>query len=234
MISAFVSSPVGSLRKGSIFGSTLAEPICRPTVFAPRKEARASVSVSMQEGKKSKEKKKAPPTFAVDIKGNFVWTLRSASLDDTQDISRLIPKLPTSIIESLVGDSACCTVCEASVKGSKEGEGFRGKTMGCALVDVSIQLRGDAITRRADFISVEVDSNIPKQDDVRKKLVMGSLKKMKAAGVFEVTSEVAPENSERIDLLKSCLFTVTENDSSRVKLVCNLAAENPDPQKKMS
>lgn len=181
-----------------------------------------------------KEKKKAPVNFALDMKGNFVWNLRSASPEDILEISEIVgPKLPSSIITSLVEDSPCSTICDASVKGRKEGEGYRNVVMGCALVDVGIVLRKSNVVKRGDFITVALHPEIPDGDIVRKKLVMGSLRKMKDAGVIEVTSVVAEENTKRIELLKSCMFEEESNTEGRVNLLCNLASKNPNPEKKM-
>ncbi|CAN8067156.1 unnamed protein product [Agarophyton chilense] len=191
----------------------------------------------MQESARAgKEKKKSPLTFGRDIKGNVVWSLRSAVRDDIELVGRIVgPVLPESIITSLVEDSEFCTVCDVSVKGTKEGEGYRNIVMGCALVDVGIVLRGSNIVKHADFITVMTHDQMPDDLQVRRKLVLGSLKKMKDAGVSQVTSTVASDNSDRIDLLTSCLFK-TEGASDvegGVRLVCNLSTENPDPEKKM-
>lgn len=190
----------------------------------------------MQESARAgKEKKKAAPVFARDIKGNFVWTLRSAAApQDINAISDLIgPGLPESIVASLVEDSTCCVVCDTSIKGRKESEGYRNVVMGAALVDVAIVLRESDIFKQADFITVATHPDLPDGDAVRRKLVLGCLKKMKEEGVSQVTSVVAEENESRLNLLKSCLFKEKSKSEGRVNLACNLAMENPDPQKKM-
>ncbi|PXF41538.1 hypothetical protein BWQ96_08741 [Gracilariopsis chorda] len=190
--------------------------------------------VMQESARAGKEKKKSAPLFARDIKGNFVWNLRSAAPQDIAGISNVIgPGLPDSIVASLVEDSTCCVVCDTSIKGRKESEGYRNVVMGAALVDVAIVLRESNIVKQADFITVAAHPDLPDGDMVRRKLVLGCLKKMKEEGVSEVTSVVAEENESRLQLLKSCLFKEKSRSEGRVNLVCNLGMENPDPEKKL-
>lgn len=226
---AFVSAPLPASGLTVLSGTSLT-PLSHRRVPVARPAPTHRSQICMQE----KTKKKSALTFALDIKGNFVWTLRSASKDDIPSIGSMIgPNLPESIISVLVEDSPCCTVCEASVRGGKEADEFGSRVLGAALADVSIELRESGVVKRADFITVTTDPELPDRDDVSRKMVLGCLKKLKDAGCYEATSDVAADRTERISLLKSCLFKESENKDGRVKLVCKLNAENPDPQKKL-
>lgn len=229
VLPTFITTPGLSYISGKSVRST-----CRRAIHAPPSARPAQRGVITMEEATKKKKKATKLTFAVDIKGNFVWNLRSATVEDVSAISALIPQLPSSIVESLVEDSPCCVVCEASVKGAKEGEGYSGRILGAALVDVSLYLKNESVTKTADFITVVADSVLPDVEAVKKKLVLGSLKKCKENSVAEVSSEVSADNVERVELLENCLFKIKTKDASGVRLSCRLAAENPDPQKKMT
>lgn len=187
---------------------------------------------------KGKAKKKAPPVFSTDIKGNVVWTLRSASIDDIDAVYPLVEHLlPRDLVESMIGDSNCCTICESSIKGSKEGEGYRSVIMGVVLVDLNIGARDLAkgleggIVKYGELVTLVLDEDFPDKDAL-KKMLLGSLKLMKDDGV--ITVEHCNENPQRQELITNCLFKKAGMSSLAFpKFVCKLSAENPDPMKKI-
>lgn len=183
-------------------------------------------------------KKVAPIVFATDIKGNFVWTLRTADVGDVSAISELTgPALPVAMLQSFVEDSPCCMVCEASVKGTKEGEGYGGRVMGAAVVDVRSEVRDKSVgfssglVQKGEVVWIGVSDQLP-EAGVTKKLALGCLKKMKANGAVEAMATV-PVDSPRVDEYTGYGFREVERSGGRVKLTCNLVATDPDPQKKM-
>lgn len=187
-----------------------------------------------------KKKGPAAPVFATDMKGNFVWTLRGATSEDVMPVSALLgDKMPSSMIAAFIEDSGCCVVCEVSVKGTKEGEGYSSRIMGAALVDVSVEVRdktegfSSGLVKKADLLGVVVDPVLPSGVEVRKKLLLGAMKKLKEKGAIEITTSISSNEEDKIALLKGCLFKAEGTGASRVTLRCKLGAENPDPQKKM-
>lgn len=206
-----------------------------------RQASKIICSAATKDSSKGGKKKSAPPlVFAVDMKGNFVWDLRGATAEDASAVSALIgPKFPHAIVSSFIGDSDCCVVCEASVKGTKKGEGYSGRVMGAVLVDVSTEVKDkeegfkSGLVKKAELLAVVVDSALPSVEDVRKKLLLGAMKKLKTGGVVSISTNLASSEDEKISLLKQCFFKGSTTEGNRVSLKCNLVAENPDPQKKV-
>lgn len=188
--------------------------------------------------KRDKEKKRATPTFATDIKGNIVWTLRSGTKDDLDEIQNLIDDaLPRDLTESILSDSTCCTVCEASVKGTKEGQGFYSTIMGVVLVDLSTAFRDvekgmdSGLVKHGHLVTVSVNPEFPDQE-TDKKLLLGSMKKMKTNGVIDVTHFTT--DPHRTELLEGCGFKPLGRDElDTPKFACDLTLVNPDPKKKV-
>lgn len=188
----------------------------------------------MEAATKEGKKKKAPIVFSKDMKGNIVWTLRSATAEDTNAIFPLVEKVLTrDLVDNFVSTSPCCVVCEASVKGTKEGEGFAPKIMGVVLVDVNNHFNDESNpnAKHGYLVTVFVDNDMP-DEDAPKKMVLGSLKKMKDYGVVKVIH--SNDHQDRIDLITQCLFKQNGKDEFGYPFFeCNLRVENPDPQKKL-
>lgn len=209
--------------------------VARTPVMQDRKTSTPSSN------KGAKKKKESPLTFANDIKGNVVWVLRSATTDDIPElVSVLDSALPASMVGNFVEENTCCTVCEVSVKGAKEGSSYTGMIMGGVLVDVTVEVKDPSqgfsggLVKRGELVTLAVDPRVPDTDDVTEKLVLGSLAKMKKEGVIEVVSLVSEENEKRVALLSKCLFKVKATSRGRVTMVCRLSNENPNPKKRMS
>lgn len=238
-ISAFLS-PWSLPSRGIGLTSTR---VCSTRINVNRTErtVRTCVTPRMQQtksAKKEKGKKRATPSFATDIKGNIVWTLRSATNDDIDDIFNLVEHLlPRDLVKHMISNSPCCTVCEASVKGTKEGEGYSPAIMGVVLVQISLHAKNldniddDAMTKHGEIITIVVDEDFT-ESEAAKKMLLGSLKKMKNYGVIEVTHNT--NQPDRTDLVKQCLFKEHgTNEFDTPTFLCNLAFENPEPMKKM-
>lgn len=201
--------------------------------------SRSVTTPTMQQKTKESGKKRAAPTFATDIKGNIVWTLRSATVDNVDAVVELLDeKLPRDLVESMLEDSECCIVCETSVKGRKEGDGFSSVIMGVVLVDVAIGVRDaekgfeSGLVKHAHLITIAVSPDFPEEDGL-KKLLLACLKKMKASGVVNVTHST--DNAKRTELLKECLFKSSGQDEfGTPSFTCDLVIENPDPMKKIN
>lgn len=201
----------------------------RKSVTSPKMEQATAVS------RKDKGKKRAAPTFATDIKGNIVWTLRSATAEDIDAVYPLVEHLlPRPLVEAFLSESPCCTVCEASTKGSKEGEGFTPGIFGIVLVDINEYFKDDPALKDKKtgyLVTIVVDEDVP-DSETGKKLLLGSLKKMKSHGVIEVNH--ITDKPPRIELIKQCLFKEDGKSEFEIPLfTCKLAFENPDPQKKL-
>lgn len=199
-----------------------------------------SASTSKDAAKSGKRKAAPPPIFAVDMKGNFVWTLRGAQADDAAAVAALVgKKFPPAVVASFIDDSECCVICEASVKGAKKGEGYSGRVLGAVLVDIATEVRdkevgfSSGLVKKGELLAVVVDPVLPSMEDVRKKLVLGAMKKLKDLGAVAVSITVPSSEDDKISMLKQCFFKGSTPDGNRVTLKCNLVAENPDPQKKL-
>lgn len=176
--------------------------------------------------------------FGTDIKGNVAWTLRAATPDDLDAVYPMVEDVLTrDLVESFLSMSSCCTICETSLKGTKEGEGFKSVIMGVVLVDLSLGARDvqkgfDAGTAKyGNLVTIFVDSEFPDQS-MAKKMLLGSMKLMKEDSVIEVVH--CNQDPKRVALVKDCLFK--EDGTSALdfpKFVCNLKFENPDPLKKI-
>lgn len=207
-------------------------------VVAPRSNVGSLRMQQTRNAPKDKEKKRAAPTFATDIKGNIVWTLRSGTpndLDQIQDLTNEI--LPRELTESILSDSSCCTVCETSIKGTKEGQGFHSAIMGVLLVDLAVAYRDvekgkeSGLIKHGNLVTIIVDPEFP-DAETPKKLLLGSMKKMKADGVVDVIHFTT--DSKRTELLESCGFnSLGREELDTPKFICDLVMANPDPMKKM-
>lgn len=83
--------------------STTSSRPLRPATRAPPARIVCATPTTEKSGKK-----KAPLTFATDLKGNFVWTLRAAGAEDVDDVARLFATTyPRALVESFVVDSEC-------------------------------------------------------------------------------------------------------------------------------
>lgn len=210
-----------------------ARPVCAPV---PQRRQIVCATPTAEKG----EKKKAPVKFATDLKGNFVWTLRTATEEDIDAVGHLFATTyPRALVESFIMDSGCCTVCEPSIKGTKEGEGYKSKIMGAALVDVERKVKDlDAgmdggLMEFASVMGTMVDEDVPDAEVVRKKLLLGAMKKLKLKGVPRITAYVVSPEQKTIDFLKECLFKKRGEDTSAADMICDLIATDPDPEKKM-
>lgn len=212
-----------SSRNVGVLPATVTTPRMQQTKSSPRKD---------------REKKRAAPTFATDIKGNIVWSLRSGTIDDLDGVQELIQDaLPRELTESILSDSSCCTVCETSVKGTKEGEGFHAVVMGVVLVDLSTAYRDiekgmdGGVIKHGHLLTIAVNPDFP-DNETDVKMLLGSLKKMKEDGVVDVVHYTSDQN--RIGLLEQCYFKSKGSDEfDTPKFVCDLVMSNPEPKKKM-
>lgn len=237
---AFISPIPCSVRSLSFASSAVCctKKRCISIERSPRNRIVPCMQQTKPASKKEKGKKRATPTFATDIKGNIVWNLRSATMEDVDQIYSLVEEvLSRDLVESFVSESPCCVVCEASVKGTKQGEGYFPVVMGIALVDITLHVKDKEnplksdLTKHGDLVTIAVDSEFP-DTEAPKKLLLGSLKKMKDYGVIEVTHQ--NDNVKRVELVKQCLFKEHGTSEFDIPLfICNLAFENPDPMKKL-
>lgn len=232
-------SPLSLSSSGLSSVTTAAVPLsCRVATPGVRAGTVRRASVRMETATKEKEggkKKKAPVVFSTDMKGKIVWTLRSATPTDSDAIFPLVEHvLPRDLVDDFLQTSDCCTVCEATIKGTKEGEGFLPKIMGVVLADINsypTNEEGTEFSKHALLVTIQVDKEFP-EEDVAQKMLLGSLKKMKEAKVANVSH--SNDHQDRIDILTECLFKQDGKDDLGLPLfVCNLGFENPDPKKKM-
>lgn len=178
--------------------------------------------------------------FSKDLKGNIVWVMRSAQEEDVDVLTGLFKNLyPRDLISSIVNDSPACTVCEASVKGTKEGEGYKDRLFGGVLADVQTVIKDVDVgidggtSKFAEILCTAIDMEMPDREDVRQKLILGAMKKMKDHGVVEVTIWLDPQYDAMMELYRKCLFKQYDKEDGKICLKCNLVLANPDPQKKM-
>lgn len=234
--SAFIT-PILPLHKSSLSSRPLrTSSPCLPTTSISRRSHVVRASATKETGKK-----KAPVVFAKDIKGNFVWTLRSAKEEDVDDLARIFQQggFTPDLIEDFITTSGCSMVCEASIKGTKEGEGYLSKIMGGVLVDVQLMVKDPSVgfesgfIKKAELLCTAVDSVLPDPHDVRKKMILGALKKMKENGIIEVRVSVSNENDKGKEIFGECLFKQKGKEEDKIWMVCDLQVENPDPLKKV-
>lgn len=196
--------------------------------------------ISMTDSK-TKKKKVAPVMFATDIKGKPVWKLRSAVQEDVDALSTLIPILPTEIISTFVEDSeGGSLVCEGTIKGTKEGEGYKSRLFGIALVDVDNELLDSAkgaeggFTEAAELITVKVHPDMPDTDVVKQQLTLGAMKKLKTKGISRMRVLARKDDDRYIKELKQLGFSGSKPVAhDNVMLSANLSMLSPDPQKKI-
>lgn len=203
---------------------------------------------------RTEAKKSAKLTFAKDMKGNPVWTLRSAAAQDVEaaiDFSNEgtgeVARLTEQIIRDIFVEGQSSVVCEASVKGPKEGDSYKGVVLGCVVADVLLRLRNpeegieSPMMKFADLLSVEVSDSMPDPDDVRKKLVLGALKQLKGNGCSEASRVIPVARDDEVKFFQDLGFKIDDDPDSVVRgskaelvhLKADLVNMNPDPQKKM-
>lgn len=225
---AFAGSALAPLRAGARL----------PALDGRRAPQRARVT--MADGEGSKKKKVAPVVFATDIKGKPVWKLRSAAKEDTEAAASLVTRLPSEMVGRFVLDSAGNSlVCDGTIKGTKEGEGYKSRIFGVALVDLENEMRDasagpDAgFVEAAELITVKVHSDMPDADMVKQQLTLGAMKKLKTKGVVRMRASVPRTDQAYIDELKSYGFSGGKTEEDNLILTANLGALNPDPQRKI-
>lgn len=215
--------------------------VCRRPRFAPTMRADRS------------SKKATPLTFALDMKGKAVWTLRAGTPDDVADIAALggdIGRIGETMLGAMVSGDAdgSCVVCEASVKGSKAGEGYVNKLLGATVSDIAASVRDpevgfdSGLVKRADMLACEVSRAMQDPEEVRKTLLLGTLKMLKTAGVSTATKGLADGDDESLKLYKAIGFKTTQqgvpvtkgSKSKQTVLSASLATINPDPKKRIS
>lgn len=198
-------------------------------------------------------KKAAPLTFAVDMKGKAVWSLRPGTPDDVPAIVSLggdVGRIGEALLSAMVtGDAdGSCVVCEASVKGSKAGDGYVGKVLGATVSDIAAGVRDpevgfeSGLVKRADMLACEVSKVMQDAEDVRKTLLLGTLKMLKGADVLTATKCVADGDDESLRLYRDLGFKTTVQGAPVTKgskakqtvLTVSLPTINPDPKKKIS
>jgi hypothetical protein len=207
----------------------------------------------MMRANDSKARKLAPLVFATDSKGNPVWNLRSAVAEDAARICELSiepSRLGPPVLESLFDGTNVSVVCEASVKGSKDGEGYSGLVLGAVAVDVTTCVRDPAVgfssglVKRAEILAAGVDHRMGEIEEVKQALLLGAMKKMKAAGVVQVRRAVAVDArnaDEQIAMYTRIGFAIAAENSSESRgsksshtvLIAALGQLNPDPRRKI-
>lgn len=194
--------------------------------------------ISMQTGKKVK--KVAPVVFAKDLKGNPVWRLRGARLEDVPIATGLIKTLPDNLVKSFVEDSqGCSLVVEGTVQGTHEGEGYLPRVFGIVLADITARVKDPKVGMTSGFVKdgelivARVDSVMPDAASVQSQLILGAMKKMKAAECQTVTVMADKDNKSYIESLKEIGFKEASSDSDTSELVANLIALSPDPKRKI-
>jgi hypothetical protein len=214
--------------------------VCRRPRFAPAMRAEAS-------GKKA-----AALQFARDQKGKAVWAMRLGRAEDVDALVALggdVGRMGKVVLASLVdGGDGACVVCEASVKGGKQGDGYSGRVLGAVLADVTVAVRDPAagfesgLVKRAELLACTVAKGMENPEEVRKTLLLGSLKKLKGAEVATATKSVADGDEAELKLFKELGFKTVQQSapvSKGSKSKCTilsalLATINPDPRKRFS
>lgn len=215
-------------------------------------ETRLRRSGCVMAAEKTQKKKKAPKAFALDGKGKPVWQLRVATPDDLDAILSLggdVGLHGHSIISNLLNNSDCaCVVCEANVKGTKEGEGYHGEILGCALSNINLRVKDlqvgfdSGLIKIGEVLAVTVSDALPNADEIERTLMLAALQKMKSMNVVQVTQSTLASDEEEIKWFKSQGFTILQNVEPETRgsktqltyLMAHLLAINPDPRKKFS
>lgn len=118
--------------------------------------------------------------LATDIKGAVVWDLRTAKVDDIDEISAMAgARIPKEILATLISGGFCMV-----------GESG-GQLISASLVHTFNFLKDKAkglaggLDQGADIVAILALSNAP--EEVREKTALGSLKKLKSAFVVEAS-----------------------------------------------
>lgn len=222
-------------------GRASSSTVCRRPRYAPAMRAEGS-----------SKKKAAALIFAQDMKGKAVWSLRAARQDDVDALVALggdVGRMGAAVLSAMVdGGDGACVVCEASVKGTKAGEGYAGKVLGASLADVTAAVRDpevgfeSGLVKRAEFLACNVAKTMQDPEEVRKTLLLASLKKLKGAEVATATKNVADGDDAELKLFKDIGFKVAQQSVPASKgskskctvLSASLATINPDPKKRFS
>lgn len=198
-------------------------------------------------------KKAAPLTFALDMKGNAVWSLRAGTAGDVPALVALggdVGRIGAALLGAMVSGEAdgSCVVCEASVKGTKAGDGYVGSILGAVISDVTASVRDPEIgfesglVKRADLLACEISRTMQNPKEVRKTLLLGTLKMLKGAGVAKASKNIGDGDDELLKLYKEIGFKVEQqgvpvskgSKAKRTVLGVSLATINPDPKKRIS
>ncbi len=94
----------------------------------------------------------------------------------------------------------------------------------------------------AEIVGVSVSPKMPNQEEVRKTLVLGSMKKAKMAGIDQIKRTVASDKKKEVETFKSLGFTAPDNaktevrgsNTKLVRLTVDTIGINPDPKKRFS
>mmetsp|Transcript_6438 Transcript_6438/g.19506 ORF Transcript_6438/g.19506 Transcript_6438/m.19506 type:complete len:232 (+) Transcript_6438:138-833(+) len=201
-----------------------------------------------------------PLKVNTDMKGKPVWTLREANSSDAGGIAALedLP-LDSQLIASMIQHSeGSALVAQVTLKGGSDtsaaalarpddkaeqgssSESSSNMIVGAVLpsvtgfvADPNDQSDPPTVKKQADIVALKVDSRMPEHEDVRKKLLLGSLRKLKTAKVNDTyvsTRKGAPEAS----IFKESGFQDSKSDDDADILYANLVSLNPDPLKKIA
>ena len=194
--------------------------------------------VTMQVAKK---KKVAPVVFATDMKGKPVWKMRTAKEEDLESTAPLFTdSLPMELIEAYIGkENSQSLLCEGTIKGTKEGEGYKQRVFGAALVYKGLRIRdytekdsGDWVTY-GELIGIRVHNDMPDKEAVKKTLTLGVMKKLKTDGADSFRVFVPEENDEYFKELKGMGFVKGRKSDDCIEMIANLATLNPEPLRKV-
>lgn len=201
-------------------------------------ERRAHVSSVTMDAASTKKKKVAPVVFATDLKGKPVWKLRVATAEDLSPTSELFEILPEAMISRYLEGGT--VLCEGTIKGAKETEGYKQRIFGAALVSIGDRKKdpkdsASAWVKYGEVIGVKVHEDMPGSDDVKQQLTLGALKNLKNKGVASVRYVVPEESASYISELREMGFSKAKGkqDSECVELVANLGTLNPSPNRKV-
>jgi len=190
------------------------------------------------EAASTKKKKVAPVVFATDMKGKPIWKLRVATAEDLSPTSELFEILPKDMISSYLEGGT--VLCEGTIKGVKEGEGYKQRIFGAALVAIGDRKKDpkdeeSGWVQYGEMIGVNVHEDMPATDDVKTQLTLGAMKNLKNKGVASMRYMVPEEDSSYISQLSDLGFSKAKGkkEGECIQLVANLGAINPTPNRKV-
>lgn len=88
------------------------------------------------------------------------------------------------------------------------------------------------LVRMVGIVS-QVDPRMPESDDVQKKLLLGSLKKLKGANVNDTFVTIPKGAAALEELFVSSGFEMSSEEEGETTMYANLVGLSPDPQKKI-